>query len=61
MKLIKRATAARLLGLKPNTLASWAIKGNRGSKNKIPFYRIGRMVRYNEADVLEFLEDNRHD
>ncbi|MBA0352029.1 MULTISPECIES: helix-turn-helix transcriptional regulator [Stenotrophomonas] len=51
MKLLNNAETAELLGLKPNTLEIWRIQG-RGPV----FRKIGRAVRYVEADVLAWLD-----
>lgn len=48
--------AAEMLGLKPQTLESWRIKGRGG----LPFYRSGRLVRYMLSDVQRHIERNRH-
>lgn len=50
MKLLTNTETAELLGLKPNSLEIWRLQG------KGPKYRkIGRLVRYVESDVLEWL------
>jgi predicted DNA-binding transcriptional regulator AlpA len=54
-KLVSRQTAARMLGLAPQTLAKWSMTG----KN-LPVIRIGsRTVRYSYADVLAFIQQNK--
>lgn len=51
MKLLTNGETAKLLGLKPNTLEIWRWQG------KGPVYRkVGRLVRYVESDVLEWLD-----
>ena len=53
--LLTNAQTAALLGLKPNTLEIWRIQG------KGPSYRkVGRAVRYAEADVLAWLDNHSH-
>jgi excisionase family DNA binding protein len=42
--------AASILGVKVWTLRQWV------SMQKIPFYRIGRLVRFKVSDLLEFIE-----
>lgn len=50
-KLLTNDETAALLGLKPNTLEIWRTQG------KGPVFRkIGRSVRYSEADVIEYLD-----
>lgn len=51
MKLLNTEQAAALLGLKYNTLNQWRYL-KRGPK----FRKIGKLVRYAEADLLEYLE-----
>lgn len=51
MKLLTNNETANLIGLKPNTLEIWRWQG------KGPVYRkIGRLVRYVESDVLQWLD-----
>jgi predicted DNA-binding transcriptional regulator AlpA len=55
MKLLTNNETAELLGLKPNTLEIWRTQG------KGPVFRkIGRAVRYVEADVLVWLNVQTH-
>jgi hypothetical protein len=43
--------AAKILGVKPGTLAVWRSKGyNKGPR----FVRIGRLIKYRVADLEEF-------
>ena len=51
MKLLTNTETAQLLGLKPNTLEIWRTQG-RGPT----FRKIGRAIRYAEADVLTWLD-----
>ena len=52
IKLINNAQTAELIGVRPNTLEIWRIQG------KGPMYRkVGRLVRYVEAEVLAWLDD----
>ena len=48
---ITRKEAAAILRLQPQTLAKWASTGS----HKLPFYKIGRFVRYRRRDVEEFM------
>ena len=41
-KLLSRSEAAAYLGLKPQTLATWAVTGRYG----LPMVKVGRSVRY---------------
>jgi excisionase family DNA binding protein len=47
--LLNRRQLAESLGVTERTIAGWDLAG------KIPAIRIGRTVRYNAADVLEWL------
>lgn len=52
IKLLTNAQTAALIGVRPNTLEIWRIQG------KGPAYRkVGRLVRYVEAEVLSWLDD----
>ncbi len=51
-KLINRVEAAAILGLRPNTLAIWAITG----RYNLPFIRCGRMIRYRASDLDKWLK-----
>lgn len=53
--LLDNAEAAALLGIKPKSLEAWRQRGQG------PRYRkIGRLVRYTEADVLAWLDSASH-
>lgn len=53
-KLYSTPEAAEFLLVQPCTLEAWRCRGGG------PFYlKIGRGVRYTEADLLEFLEKSR--
>ena len=45
--------AAVYLGCSPATLRVWV------SKRRVPFIRVGRLVRFRRRDLDEFLEKNR--
>lgn len=49
--LLNRAQAAELLGVKPQTLATWHITGRYG----LPLIKVGRSVRYRLADLEKWL------
>ncbi len=44
--------AAALIALKPSTLRAWVL--NR----RIPFVRIGRLLRFKKSDLLALVEKN---
>ncbi|MDX2096062.1 MAG: helix-turn-helix domain-containing protein [Alphaproteobacteria bacterium] len=55
--LLFRKETAALLGTKPHTLEVWASSG----RYKLPYVKVGRLVRYRYKDVLEFIQRNtRH-
>ena len=49
--LISEERAATLLGMKGQTLAKWRVEGVGP-----PFVKVGRSVRYKEADLVAFIE-----
>jgi len=54
MKLLNNEQAAEILGLRPGTLEIWRLQG------KGPIFRkIGRLVRYVEADVFSWLDGQK--
>lgn len=51
-RLLKRPEAAELLGLKPQTLAKWAVTGAN-----LPFVKVGtHSVRYRLSDICSYIE-----
>lgn len=46
------AEASAFLGCTQSTLRTWV------SKRRVPFCRVGRLVRFRKADLDGFLEDN---
>jgi excisionase family DNA binding protein len=44
--------AAAFIGCTPSTLRSWV------AERKVPFVRVGRLVRFRRADLEDFLERN---
>ncbi len=50
-KLLTRKEAAAHLGLRPQTLAAWAVTG----KYNLPFIKVGRSVRYRLTDLKRWL------
>lgn len=53
-KLLTREEAAEYLGIRPQTLAKWAMT----KKHKLPFVRVGKLVRYRIEDLEKFIADN---
>ncbi|WP_202819724.1 helix-turn-helix domain-containing protein [Thaumasiovibrio subtropicus] len=49
-----RREAAEYLGIKENTLATWASTG----RNKLPFIKVGHRVFYRLSDLDAFMENN---
>ena len=50
-KLMTRQEAAAFLGLRPQTLATWAMTGKH-----LPLVKLGKSVRYKLCDVQAFIE-----
>jgi hypothetical protein len=55
--MLTQEEAADLLSISPATLATWRCTG----RYDLPFVRIGRAIRYLEADVLAFINKRRHE
>jgi excisionase family DNA binding protein len=55
-KLLTRKEAAEVLGCKENTLAVWATN----KRYNLPFYKIGRLVKYKLTDLENFVLQNQH-
>lgn len=53
-QLLTRQQAADLLGIRPQTLAKWALEKSQ----RLPFVRVGRAVRYRLADIEAFISEN---
>ena len=51
-ELLDEKAAAKLLDLKPGTLSVWRSTG----RYKIPFVKIGHLVRYRRTDLESWLE-----
>lgn len=58
MKLLTETQTAEMLGLAPGSLKV-ARCTNEGEMGTLPFYRLGRSVRYNQADVIAWAEQRR--
>jgi excisionase family DNA binding protein len=55
LEMLSRAAAAQYLGIQPQTLASWAVTG----RYSIPFFRVGKSVRYRVSDLDKWLASRR--
>jgi predicted site-specific integrase-resolvase len=53
--LLDEDEVAEMIGVRPQTLAVWRCTG----KYDLPFVRVGRLVRYQIQDVLEWLQSRR--
>ncbi|MGO8749064.1 MAG: helix-turn-helix domain-containing protein [Thermoguttaceae bacterium] len=49
--LFTRAEAADYIGVKPTTLAAWALTG----RYDLPVVKVGRLVRYRKSDLDKWL------
>jgi len=54
--LLDEAAAARYLSVAPATLRVWRCTG----RYALPFVKVGRLVRYREADLSRFIEARTH-
>jgi excisionase family DNA binding protein len=45
--------AARMLGISPRTLEEWV------GRREVPFYRIGRLVRFSVPELGDWVESRR--
>ena len=50
--LLNREEAAKYLGVSPSTLANWACS----RKFNLPYFRVGKSVRYRKADLDVFIQ-----
>ena len=55
-KLMNRNGAAEYLGIKPPTLAGWASRGTPEGYPELPFFKVGKVVRYRISDLDAFIE-----
>ncbi|MNS04543.1 Helix-turn-helix domain protein [compost metagenome] len=51
-RILTPVEAAHYLGVSKQTLNVWRMTG----RHKLPFIKIGRLVRYREADLRNFIE-----
>ena len=54
-KLLTPPQVAELIGLDHRTLANWRASG----AERLPYIRVGGRIRYDRADVKEWLESKR--
>ena len=54
-KLVSEILASDFLGCKPNTLAVW----RTNKRYNLPFYKVGRLVKYKISDLEKFVSENR--
>jgi len=54
-KLLSRKEASQFLGIQENTLAVWATN----KRYNLPFYKVGRLVKYRLSDIEKFIQDNQ--
>jgi len=54
-KLLSRKEVEEILGVAGSTLSNWTTKGSP----RLPFYRIGHLVKYKQREVLEFIKNNK--
>ena len=55
--LLNSAEAAQMLGVMPHTLEVWRSTG----RHRLPYVKIGRLVRYQLEDISEFIAANTFD
>jgi predicted DNA-binding transcriptional regulator AlpA len=52
---VDEKAAAAVLGVKPSTLANWRTTG----RYRLPFLKMGRLVRYRTSDLAEWIASRR--
>jgi hypothetical protein len=57
--LLSVGEAADFLGLAKQTLANWRSAGPPPHTPPLPFVKVGRAVKYDQADLLAFVEAAR--
>ena len=55
--LLKPREAAEILGLSVDTLNLWRCQGRYAAE--LPYLKVGRFIKYDEQDVLRFLQSCR--
>jgi predicted DNA-binding transcriptional regulator AlpA len=53
-RLLGNLDAADFLGVKPQTLDAWRLRGCGPQ-----FFKVGRLIKYRESDLLDWLETRR--
>ena len=53
MELIDVQTLSKLLSVKPKTIYDWV------HENKIPHYKLGKLVRFNMEEILKWLKEKK--
>lgn len=53
LDLVDTPEAAKILNLKTQTLTNWRIKQSQ----PLPYYRIGRSIKYNRPDLFTFIRN----
>ena len=54
--MLNEKQASEIIGVVPGTLQVWRSTG----RYKIPFVKVGRLVRYRRSDLLAWLESRTH-
>ena len=54
-QLLDNAQAAEFLGVSPTTLTTWRCT----QRYDLPYVKVGGLVRYQEADLLAFIESRK--
>lgn len=57
--MLAEATAAAMLGFKPDTLRAWRCRKRPKGQGALPHYRIGNRVFYKGVDLVEWIESRR--
>ena len=52
---VDEKAASTVLGVKPSTLANWRTTG----RYRLPFLKMGRLVRYRTSDLAEWIASRR--
>ena len=55
-KLLTPEETAQVLGVKTSTLAVWRCNHRYG----LPYVKTGRLIKYRESDILDFVERQTH-
>lgn len=55
--LLTPENAARVLGIPKQTLAAWRCT----KRVRLPYVKVGRHIRYRLADLMAFIESQRHE